>query len=368
MKRIVILIVLLIGITASAQDDVQTASAQVIELYSNLIVRSEPWETSYQLGTVNSRQLVTIVGRTEDNMWLQTEALNGAIGWVSAEYIDLYGDLLRVPVTHERNIIGMTVELSPEVEQNIRQIFARGQALGNNAHVFSKVGDSITFNPAFMNPIGYGQYNLGGFTYLQPTVDYFALGYARFGDPFANASLSAKIGWTAPTVLNPSYADPEYCTYGESPLACEYRNSKPSVALIMLGTNDVGTMGSAPYYYTMEDIIIQSIDAGVIPVLSTIPPRKNFDAKVEEFNGLVRYLAQGYSVPLWDYGRAMQELGTRGLDVDGVHPSMPQKGVKGAADFRAFNLESGYVVRNLTGLQMLDTVRRVIEDVPIASQ
>lgn len=367
MKQLLVIFALILSVQAFAQDT-QAANGQVIQLDTNLVVRSEPSATSYQLGTVNSRQFVTIRGRTADNMWLQIEALNGAVGWVYAEYVEMHDDLLQVPVAHSRNIIGMTADLSPEVTQNIRQIYTRGQSLGNSPYVFSKVGDSITYNPAFMNPFGYGQYELVGFGYLQPTIDYFMLGSARYGNPFVNPSLAAMIGWTTEDVLDPRDADPEYCNYGESPLACEYRWSKPSVALIMLGTNDVGLISPSSYYYNMEQIIIRSIDAGVIPVLSTIPPRVGFEAQVEEFNGLVEYLATGYTVPLWDYGSAMQLLGTIGLDIDGVHPTLPAKGVKGAANFREFNLQSGYVVRNLTGLQMLDAVRRAIDNMPIVSQ
>jgi hypothetical protein len=51
-----------------------------------------------------------------------------------------------------------------------------------------------------------------------------------------------------------------------------------------------------------------------------------------------------------------------GLAPDGTHPSIPPKGYKGSADFRASNLYYGYVIRNLTALQMLDAVVLAVED------
>jgi len=59
----------------------------------------------------------------------------------------------------------------------------------------------------------------------------------------------------------------------------------------------------------------------------------------------------------------MLPLGSDGYDLDKVHPSVPPKGYAGAADFRAPNLHYGYVIRNLTALQMLDLVWRATRSV-----
>lgn len=338
----------------------QTYNAQVTNTAQNLIVRRQPSVESAVLGYVRPSQQIAILGRSDDTMWLETRATNGLVGWVASEYVRLDVDMLALPVTHQQNQFGMNANLSPDVITNVQRIYRRGQALGNDAHVFSKVGDSITYSSAFLAPIGAGRYELGGFGYLQETIDYFMIGEARRGNSFSNPSLAARIGWTAPAVLTPRYAEAP-CYVSESPLVCEYRLNKPTVALIMFGTNDIGTISPHAYYANLERIIQESVEYGVIPIVSTIPPRTNHAAQVAHFNGLVEYLANGYQVPLWDYHAAMVNLPNQGLDVDGVHPNSAYAGNKGAADFTTTNLYAGYVVRNLTALQMLDAVRRAIE-------
>jgi hypothetical protein len=44
------------------------------------------------------------------------------------------------------------------ITEHLRQIFLLGPSLGNRANVFSKIGDSITANAAFLAPIGWGRY------------------------------------------------------------------------------------------------------------------------------------------------------------------------------------------------------------------
>jgi hypothetical protein len=57
-------------------------------------------------------------------------------------------------------------------------------------------------------------------------------------DSFSNISIAAGSGCTSAGALDPTWANPAWCEQSESPLACEYRITNPSVALIMFGTND----------------------------------------------------------------------------------------------------------------------------------
>jgi LysM repeat protein len=243
------------------------------------------------------------------------------------------------------------------ISERARQIFLQGQVLGNRADVFSKVGDSITVSPAFLNPVGVGNYNLRDYAYLQPVVDYFTPAVARDANSFANTSIAAKGGWSAWSIVDP-YVSNANCQSGETPLECEYRLVRPAVALIMAGTNDVQSTPAETYERNLRRIIEISIQRGVIPVVSTIPPlhRSWAVGRVELINGIVVRLAQEYEVPLWDYGSALQGLPNDGLSGDGVHPSAPPDNQ--AADFTAGNLQYGYTVRNLTALQALDAVWR----------
>ncbi|MEO8397240.1 MAG: SGNH/GDSL hydrolase family protein, partial [Chloroflexota bacterium] len=168
--------------------------------------------------------------------------------------------------------------------------------------------------------------------------------------------LAAKVGWTTYRVLNPVESDPTLCEDGESPLLCEYRILQPSVALIMFGTNDVSVLDPNNYRANLNQIVQLTEARGIIPILSTIPVRIRYEAQVVQFNQIIVDVAAQHAIPLVDYGGAMLPLGSDGFDLDKVHPSVPPKGYAGAADFRTDNLYYGYVIRNLTALQMLDLV------------
>lgn len=358
---VVVLLLLCVWVLpAGAQES--AALARVTGLDERLVVRARPFSDAEIIGTLEPDSTIIVYGRRQDALWLQTTATNGRAGWVSGEYVRVQSDVLALPVTHERNLLGMTADLSPDVVESVRRIAARGRALGRERTVFSKVGDSITATQQAYNALGGEDVNLRAFYYLQPTLDHYMQGAISGENPFTRESLAAAIGWSSPVVLNPDFADPTLCLPGESPLLCEYRLNNPSVALIMFGTNDVSQIDDSTYYFYMEQILQQSIEQGVIPVLSTIPPRVDYEAATEAFNAVLLTLTETYQVPLWDYGAAMRTLPNFGLADDGVHPTIAPRGVAGSADFRPGNLQYGFVMRNLTALQMLDAVRRAVDD------
>ena len=236
-----------------------------------------------------------------------------------------------------------------------REIFLLGQARGNRADRFSKVGDSITIPPQFLALIDKGEYNLRRYTVLQDTIDFFSATPVRNGSSFANQSLAAKFGWPTRQVLNP-WAAGEICGAGEIPLECEYRLTQPAVALIMLGTNDVPSTPAAVYAASLREIVEFSILRGVIPALSTIPSfnRAGSEQRPRELNAIVVALALDYQIPLWDFWAATQHLPNQGLSGDGVHPAWGSAPL----DFSEDNLrQHGGVMRNLLALQMLDSLR-----------
>jgi lysophospholipase L1-like esterase len=212
----------------------------------------------------------------------------------------------------------------------LHDIYTHGQQIGNRANVFSKVGDSITASPCMFNPLGsQGAYNLGSYAYLQPVVDYFSQTNARWGNSFVNVSLAAQTAWTTDSVLDPDYANHDLCRAAETPLACEYRLVRPSIALIMFGTNDVVRLYPSTFRQNLRQIVETSISMGVIPVLSTIPNRLDngvynvpaFD--VPGFNRIITDTARSYYVPLWDFWNISKELPNSGLASDNLHLSAP---------------------------------------------
>ncbi len=243
---------------------------------------------------------------------------------------------------------------SSSVTNNIRAIYRDGQRMGNQRDVFSKVGDSITATQQFLTPIGNGDYDLASYRSLQNTIDYYSGGQVPSGNPFNRRSLAAGVGWSAMAVLDPDLANKNVCGQDESPLVCEYRVAKPSVALIMLGTNDATFLGRVEYTESMQQVIETTIDMGVIPVLSTIPDQPGNQEKVNAFNAALVELAQEYRLPLWDYHDALDELPQQGISADGIHPEIRDN----PAHFTPDNLRYGYPVRNLTALQMLAAVQQ----------
>ncbi len=65
-----------------------------------------------------------------------------------------------------------------KISDRVHDIYHYGQTLGNNPHVFSRIGDCASAAPAFL--VGFDRnYNLGEYTYLQPAIDYFRGSFER---------------------------------------------------------------------------------------------------------------------------------------------------------------------------------------------
>ena len=305
-----------------------------------------------------------LIGRTEDAAWVQVITEDGARGWVAADYLSVESDLSGLAVT------GSAVDAPPSadnlgaitgVTSTARQIFLDGRAKGNIPYAFTKVGDSISAAPQFLTQFGTAQYNLGQYASLRDAIGWFSGPNGRGANPFVASSLAARNGWGTTSVLDPANADPNLCRPGETPLECEYRVTKPAVALIMFGTNDSGGLPLAEFRANLDTIVRTSIRMGVIPVLSTIPPKQYnpaTDGRVAEFNQAIISIAQTYDVPLWNYWQTMISLPNNGLDPDGVHPSTPPDA--NTAVFDAEHLRYGYTARNLGALQMLDALRQQV--------
>ncbi len=332
----------------------QRPDGQVTSENIPLRLRAGPGLDFAVLDLLNDGTLLTIIGRNADASWLEVRTLDQArIGWVFAEYVTAFIDLNTLP--HNTGPLNFS-NLISGITNNALRIYTQGQAMGRRADVFAKVGDSITVSYHMFQPIGEQRYDLDAFEHLQPVIDYFSRAEVRQGNAFTNVSAAAGVGWTAAAVLLPEFADPAQCLPDEIPLACEYRRIDPAFALIMFGTNDVGYVPEIDYQHNLERIVQLSIDAGVVPVLSTIPPRAGYEEKVMRFNQIVREVASQYDIPLWDYHYTMAVHSQTSLAFDGVHPSLPARGHDDVAVFKPANLPYGYVLRNLSALYVLDAL------------
>ena len=350
----VLLLTVVIGVLAQESPEAQVMPDVTLRL------RAAPNTDSDTIDLLQPVTPLRVIGVSPMRDWLNVETPDGLFGWVAAEYVELFINLNTIFPPGTGNSM-----LAPDVISHIQQVYAMGQARGNHANVFAKVGDSITVSTLTLHPLGVGLYNLGDYSYLQGVIDFYAAGRLDSGrNSFNEESLAAGIGWTTYRVLDPLESNMDFCLPEESPLMCEYRLLQPSVALIMFGTNDVGILESDNYRANLSRIITLTEAQGIIPVLTTIPLRVDYEMRSHEFNGIINDVARQHSVPVIDYGAAMLPLGDAGLDLDQVHPSVPPKGFEGAADFSEANLGYGYVLRNLTALQVLDAVWRVTAVAP----
>ena len=341
-------------------------TAQVKADADGLRLRKAPSITGEIITKLPASTPLNLVGRTADNFWLDATLSDGTRGWVMAQYVDVRGDLARVSITGQsvaEQPSGNTtsaVQAPPRDEPYLSGITARsaaiykvGQAMGNRANAFALVGDSNTQNPAFLQALDRGDYNLGSYTYLQDTISFFRGSFAR-----SQSSPAAVGGFNTTKELDPANAGGG-CGGGETPLACEYRITRPSVALILLGTGDQHTWQGFEGRY--RQIIEYTINHGIIPVLITkgddLESRDN-SAPYGYINAIIARLSREYDVPLLDLRQAILNLPNRGFNPDGFHYNTPPDGK--SCYFLGDHLQYGYTIRNLTALQMLDAIRRQV--------
>jgi hypothetical protein len=237
-----------------------------------------------------------------------------------------------------------------EISSRVREIYRLGLSLGNNPHIFSRIGDCTSAAPEFL--VGFdGNYNLGEYTYLQPAIDYF---HGSFGRP----SLAAKAGLNSAGLLTTLWTG-DQCLNKETLLDCQYRLDRPSFAIISIGSNESYYVHHSPGLFesNMRIIIEDTIAQGIIPILGTKTDNLEGDNSI---NATIARLAYEYDLPLWNFWQAAQPLSNHGL-ADESHLSSIS--YLNFTDFSIpHSLEYGMQVRNLTALQMLNFLREQLAE------
>jgi hypothetical protein len=237
------------------------------------------------------------------------------------------------------------VVMDEAVKQNVKEIYAAGQARGRNPGAFSKLGDSLIATPDFLTQFDKGLYNLGSYYYLQSAIDHFAGSFERYG-------VALRPGLHAWGVFDPLWANKDWCQANENLLACEFRLNNPTVLLILLGSNDSGSPDG--FDYNIRNVVEFSIENGVIPVIVTKADR--FEGPENINNIILRQIAADFQVPLWDFDLVADTLPGRGLTEDQVHLTiflendytMPEA------------YETGHGTHNLSALMVLEGIRQLI--------
>lgn len=229
----------------------------------------------------------------------------------------------------------------PEISESVKTIFAQGQKMGNNPQAFSKLGDCGSTPAWFLGDFDRGPeyYDLGPYTALQPVIDYYKGSFDR-------TSLAARAGFNASALFTTLWADRKFCEANEAPIVCEYRIQRPSIAFIMLGTND--HWHPEEFEPQMRKIIEYSLASGVIPVLSTKADNAEKDWSI---NATIARLAQEYDIPLWNFWAAVNPLPDGGLQEDQAHLTWAGNDFSNPA-----SMQKAWPHRNLGALQMLEAI------------
>jgi hypothetical protein len=233
--------------------------------------------------------------------------------------------------------------MDDETRLHIREIYIDGQAKGRDPRTLSRIGASIIETDQFLVRFGTGDYELGPYTHLQPVVDFFAPSLERYG-------VGIRRGLSAWMVVDPSRADKSQCEPDEIMVACELRLNNPSVLIIVLGTNDIGSVER--FEESMRQIVEYALAEGVIPILTSKADR--YEGRNNRNNEVIQQLADEYHIPLWDFDVVAETLPGKGLARDNVHLTFLYEFDYNQPD----SLQRGYGLYNITALMVLDEVWR----------
>ena len=222
-------------------------------------------------------------------------------------------------------------------DASLQKVYERGIELGNDPHAFSIFGDCQARPGEFF---GVFETDAALIESLSPdlreAVDYFSGSFNR-------ESPTAQDGTTPGSLLWTQWHRGEYgCTFAETPVDCELRIHRPSFVIIQIGTH----FESRNTEY-LRRVILQLLDAGVVPILATKADNREKDERV---NRDMATLAAEYDLPLWNFWAAVSDLPDRGLY---TRDDRPLQGP-------IYLTEEAAVRHRLSGLTVLNKVWRAV--------
>src|SRR5690606_6323077 len=102
-------------------------------------------------------------------------------------------------------------------------------------------GDETAQTAAYLDPFNNpADYQLDDSTAaLESAIAFFRETDLGGVSSFNLNSTATGAGWRAADLSNPDRADGSRCEAGETPLACEFRLTRPAVVIVSVGLNDV---------------------------------------------------------------------------------------------------------------------------------
>ena len=201
----------------------------------------------------------------------------------------------------------------PDWVDAMKQVHAGFQG---TAGYIAQFGDSITYSMAFWSPLGWD----------------YPDKYLGTDDGLPKIPLGSRWRDVIQGTRDKGTEHANYSGWRVGQL-CEamsrvLERERPEMALIMIGTNDIsGNRVPADYGEQLDQVIQKCVDAHCVPILSTIPPRRDHEESVEQINRLIRELAGRRHIPLVDFHaeilrrKAGQAWDGTLISEDGVHPS-----------------------------------------------
>jgi hypothetical protein len=346
-----------------------------------------PSPDSTVMTTLVDDGLFEVIGRSDTALWLEIR-VDAQTGWVYANHLTTpIPDLADLPITAQQIAI-IDLDDYPQDQRTehidsllaladtpilynfdspqIQAIFEQGQALGNHAGIFIKIGDSNSTSGDYLRPMGmrfwgcnYGIYE----TDFSETIQFFSSEkpYPAFINSFDTTNVTAQNGLNTFGLFDSFWATADYCRGGESPLACEYRIMKPSIALVMIGLMDLEQIPVEVYARNLDRAVAWLIEQGVIPVLSTFPVLNDYPeagarslwGKSIELNLAMVTIAEKYQIPLVNLWGAFQSLPDVGIGPDRTHI---RHELGKFCDFTGAEAEISGTLRNYLTLRALDTL------------
>jgi len=223
------------------------------------------------------------------------------------------------------------------IDPSLSKVYERGLRLGNDPNAFSIFGDCQARPDEFFgvfesDPLVFESLPLE----LQETVTYFEGSFSRESPTSQDGTTPGALLWT-------QWHRGQYgCTFAETPVECELRIHRPSFVIIQIGTH----FESRNTEY-LRKIILQLLDAGVVPILATKADNREKD---ERINRDMALLAAEYDLPLWNFWAALSDLPDRGLY---TRDDRPLQGP-------IYLNEEAALRHRMTGLAVLNAVWRAV--------
>lgn len=241
----------------------------------------------------------------------------------------------QVTATAEDNA-WMSLPVQPEPGTNIRAIYQKGLALGNDPNAFSIFGDCQAEPQEFLGVYDTDPALVASLSpELQETVENFAGSFER-------ESPTAQDGTTPGALLWDQWHRGQYgCEFGETPVTCELRIHRPSFVIIQIGSH----FESRNTEY-LRRVINQLLEQGVVPILATKADNREKDNRINRDMAL---LSAEYDLPLWNFWAAVSDLPNRGLF---TRKDRPLQG-------DIYLTDEAKVIHRETGLEALNIVWRM---------